>query len=73
MLVDIKDDYQFDPKDPGYLGFINVGLDQWVGEEYKRTWTYIVSKPDLFYPIFEELGLEVAGHMRLDETVFFKK
>ena len=73
MLVDIKEDYQFNPEDPGYLGFINVGLDQWIGEEYKRTWTYIVSKPDLFYPIFEELGLVVEGRFDLDETVFTQK
>jgi hypothetical protein len=73
MLVTIKEDYQFDPDDSGYLGFINVGVDQWIGDDHKRTWTYIVSKPDLFYPIFEELGLAVEGRLDLDETVFTQK
>ncbi len=73
MLVDIKEDYQFNPEDPGYLGFINVGLDLWVGRDAKRTWFYIVSRPDLFKPIFEELGLVLEEGLDLDETVFTQK
>jgi hypothetical protein len=72
MLVAIKEDYQLDPEDPGYLGFINVGVC-WSEEEDWRTWSYIVSRPDLFKPIFEELGLVVEGRLDLEETVFTQK
>jgi hypothetical protein len=73
MLVAIKEDYQFDTDHSGYLGFINVGADLWVGDDLKGTWSYIVSRPDLFEPIFEELGLVVEGRLDLDETVFTQK
>jgi len=73
MLVAIKEDFQFDPEDPGYLGFINVGMGLLVGDDDRRTWSYIVSRPDLFKPIFKELGLEVEGRLDLDETVFTQK
>ena len=73
LLADIRKDYQFDPLDPGYLGFINVGIDLLVGEESKNAWTYIVNRPDLFKPIIEELGLVIDGKLDIDETVFTLK
>ena len=73
QLVDISQDFQFDTQDPGYLGFVNVGLDLWVGEESKATWTYIVNNPDLFGPIMDRLGLVIEGRLDIDETVFTLK
>ena len=73
QLVDISQDFQFDTQDPGYLGFVNVGLDLWVGEESKAAWTYIVNHPDLFGPIMDRLGLVIEGRLDIDETVFTLK
>ena len=73
LLADISQDYQFDPLDSRYLGFINVGIDLLVAEESKTAWTYIVNRPDLFKPIIEELGLAIEGELDIDETVFTLK
>jgi hypothetical protein len=74
MLTAIREDHQFNPRDPGYLGYLNVGIDLWGDERKEDTWFYIVSRPSVFKPIIDELGLEiVGGRLDLAETVFTEK
>ena len=74
LLESFANDYQFDETDPGYLGFINVGIDLLATEADKGAWRYVVANPDLFLPVLDRLGLfvDVGRKLDLEETVFTK-
>jgi hypothetical protein len=75
LLESFANDYQFDMRNPGYLGFINVGVDLLATESDKGAWRYVVANPDLFLPVLDRLGLFVEAGCKLDleETVFITK
>ena len=70
LLEKFRTDFQFDKKDPGYLGFLNVG-SHILEESEIPVWQLICNRAQVFTPILHELGLEIEGD-RLDpeETVF---
>lgn len=71
LIEDIRNDYQLDPMDENYMGFINVGGDLWVGEEQRNAWKLICSRPQFFEDLIESVGLIVeGGRINYDETVF---
>lgn len=78
LLEKFRTDFQFDKQDPGYLGFLNVGVDI-LDEEDVPTWLLICDRQMIFRPILHELGLDIEGPdaplfgyplMNKDETVF---
>ena len=73
LLEGFANDFQFDETDPGYLGFINVGIDLLPDPADKETWTYICENRVLFMLVLPELGLATEEGLDLDETVFVRK
>jgi len=70
LLDQFLNDYQFDPSDSGYLGFINVGRELLVKEEDRNTWSFICQNPRLFEIVLDALGGKTENGFREDETVF---
>ena len=55
LLIVFMEDYQFDPNDPGYLGFLNVGWDL-LDYEDAKTFRFICQHPLMFEDILYSLG-----------------
>jgi hypothetical protein len=69
LLIDFRNDFQFDPESPDYLGFLNVGVDL-LDEEDAETFRFIVNNQDIYEPIMEKLGLTTEQGLDEEETVF---
>jgi hypothetical protein len=70
FLREISEDYQLNPKDDGYLGYVIVFEEGFYDvkkeegfKEFVRTW------PRYKY-LLDKLGLEVQDPPRFDETIF---
>jgi hypothetical protein len=66
FLHNVKNDYQFNPNDPGYLGFLNCGED--ITDD--PGFMIVVDNQEEFKPIMEELGLTTEQGIHTEETVF---
>jgi hypothetical protein len=66
FLHNVKNDYQFNPNDPGYLGFLNCGED--ITDD--PGFMIVVDNQEEFKPIMEELGLTTEQGIHAEETVF---
>jgi hypothetical protein len=66
FLHNVKNDYQFNPNDPGYLGFLNCGED--ITDD--PGFMIVVDNQEEFEPIMEGLGLTTEQGIHADETVF---
>ncbi len=73
LLEKFMNDYQFDPNDSGYLGFLNVGRDLLVKEEDKNTFSFICQNPRLFEMVLDALGGRTANGFHENETIFHLK
>jgi hypothetical protein len=69
LLIDFRNDFQFDKEDPGYLGFLNTGVPL-LSEEDVETFRFIVENQDQYAPVMEKLGLTTEQGFDEDETVF---
>jgi hypothetical protein len=73
LLQRLLHDFQLDPDDPGYLGYVNVGKDHFLDETDSRVFCFICDNPQIFMPIIEALGGGIEGdRLDEDETVFFR-
>jgi hypothetical protein len=66
FLISVRNDYQFDPKSPGYLGFLNCGAD--ITDD--PGFMILVKNQEEFEPIMEGLGLDTESGIHEEETVF---
>jgi hypothetical protein len=69
LLIDFRNDFQFDPESPDYLGFLNTGVPL-LGEEDVETFRFIVENQEGYAPVMEKLGLTTEQGFDEDETVF---
>lgn len=69
LLIDFRNDFQFDKEDPGYLGFLNTGVDL-LSEEDGETFRFIVKNQEIYKPVMDKLGLTTEMGFDEDETVF---
>jgi hypothetical protein len=69
FLIKVRNDYQFDQMDPGYLGFLNCG------EEITDDpgFMILVKNQEEFEPIMEGLGIDTESGIYAEETVFIIK
>lgn len=72
LIHRLLSDFQLDPDDPGYLGFVNVGKDHFLDETDSRVFCFICQNPHIFMPILGALGGKVEGdRFDEDETIFY--
>jgi hypothetical protein len=66
FLISVKNDFQFNPNSPGYLGFLNCG------EEITDDpgFMIVVNNQEEFEPILSGLRLSTEEGINADETVF---
>ena len=66
FLKSVKNDFQFDKEDPGYLGFLNCGDD--ITDD--PGFMIVVNNEEEFIPIMEEMGIDTESGIHAEETVF---
>lgn len=69
LLMDFRNDFQFDEEDQGYLGFLNTGVPL-LNDEDGETFRFIVENQEWYAPVMEKLGLTTEQGFDEDETVF---
>jgi hypothetical protein len=69
LLIDFRNDFQFDKEDPGYLGFLNTGVPL-LSDEDGETFKFIVNNQDQYASVMEKLGLTTEQGLDEEETVF---
>jgi hypothetical protein len=69
LLIDFRNDFQFDKGDPGYLGFLNTGVPL-LSDEDAETFKFIVNNQDQYASVMEKLGLTTEQGFDEEETVF---
>jgi hypothetical protein len=66
FLKTVKNDFQLDKNDPGYLGFLNCGI----GITDDPGFAILAKYPSKFASVMEEMGIGTEDGIREDETVF---
>jgi hypothetical protein len=66
FLESVKNDFQFDKEDPGYLGFLNCGEDITDDPGFMM----VVNHEETFIPIMEEMGIDTEAGIHAEETIF---
>ena len=69
LLMDFRNDFQFDKEDPDYLGFLNTGVPL-LSDEDGETFRFIVENQEFYNPVMDKLGLTTEMGFDEDETVF---
>ena len=69
FLIGVRNDFQFDPMDPGYLGFLNCGEEITDDPGFK----IVVDHSEEFESIMDELNLTTESGFDIEETVFIIK
>jgi hypothetical protein len=69
LLIDFRNDFQFDKNDPGYLGFLNTGVPL-LSDEDGETFRFIVENQEGYSSVMDKLGLTTEMGFDDDETVF---
>ena len=69
LLMDFRNDFQFDKEDPDYLGFLNTGVPL-LSDEDGETFRFIVENQEFYNPVMDKLGLTTEIGFDEDETVF---
>ena len=69
LLIDFRNDFQFDKEDPGYLGFLNTGVPL-LSDEDGETFKFIINNQDQYASVMEKLGLTTEQGLDEEETVF---
>lgn len=73
FLTEIKSDFQLDPKDDRYLGFINVYEDSFMNVETQEGFKIFVETWPKYEKMMNEIGLDTEERPDLEETVFINK
>jgi hypothetical protein len=66
FLISVKNDFQFNPNSPGYLGFLNCGED--ITDD--PGFMVVVNNQEEFEPILGALGISTEEGIHAEETVF---
>jgi hypothetical protein len=66
FLKTVKNDFQLDKNDPGYLGFLNCGIE--ITDD--PGFAILAKYPSKFASVMEEMGIGTEDGIREDETVF---
>ena len=69
LLIDFRNDFQFDREDPDYLGFLNTGVPL-LSDEDGETFRFIVNNQEFYNPVMDKLGLTTEMGFDEEETVF---
>ena len=69
LLMDFRNNFQFDKEDEGYLGFLNTGVPL-LNDEDGETFRFIVENQEFYNPVMDKLGLTTEMGFDEDETVF---
>ena len=69
FLNRVKNDFQFDKNDPGYLGFLNCGI----GITDDPGFAILVKYPSKFTAVMKEMGIDTEEGIHEDETVLILK
>ena len=69
LLMDFRNDFQFDKEDPDYLGFLNTGVPL-LSDEDGETFRFIVENQEFYNPVMDKLGLTTEMGFDEEETVF---
>ena len=69
FLLSVKNDFQFNPTSPGYLGFLNCGED--ITDD--PGFMIVVNNQEEFEPILSGLRLTTEEGINAEETVFILK
>jgi hypothetical protein len=69
LLIDFRNDFQFDKESPDYLGFLNTGVDL-LSKEDAETFRFIIKNQEIYNPVMDKLGLTTEMGFDEEETVF---
>ena len=69
LLIDFRNDFQFDEEDPDYLGFLNTGVPL-LSDEDGETFKFIIKNQEFYKPVMDKLGLTTESGLDEEETVF---
>ena len=69
LLINFRNDFQFDRESPNYLGFLNTGVDL-LSEEDAGTFRFIVKNQEFYKPVMDSMGLTTEMGFDEEETVF---
>ena len=73
-LRDIAMDYQFNPADPDYLGFLNCcPREEWNYNELYALSIFLGREHRIFDLLLQEVGLDIEPGADLDEIVFIER
>ncbi|HPI81949.1 MAG TPA: hypothetical protein PK122_01840 [Candidatus Paceibacterota bacterium] len=72
FLESIANDYQMDPNDPQYLGFVNVYEDGFFNSDEKDGFIEFVRTWPRYKPMMDRLGINVEDNPDIEETVFIR-
>jgi len=70
FLTEIKGDFQLDPKDDRYLGFINVSEDAFMDVDLQEGFKIFIETWPKYEQMMYELGLDTEERPDIEETVF---
>lgn len=70
FLEDLSKDYQLDPKDERYLGYINVYEDGFMDEDTKEGFRIFVETWPRFQKMMYQFGLDTNQEPDIEETIF---
>ena len=70
FLTEIKGDFQLDPKDDRYLGFLNVYADGFMDTKTEEGFIIFVETWPKYEQMMYEIGLDTEERPDLEETVF---
>lgn len=70
FLENLSKDYQLDPNDERYLGYINVYEDGFMDEDIKEGFRIFVETWPRFQRMMYDFGLDINQEPDIEETMF---
>lgn len=71
FLKIVKSDYQFDPEDPNYYGYINLSLDGIIDRDFKEGYILFLKNWRRYLPIMKEMGLYLLDEPFEEQTIIY--
>jgi len=73
-LDQVASDYQFNPNDEGYLGFLNCApIEEWSANEIYTLSIFLTRERKVFDKLLSERGLDIEAGADLEEIIFIEK
>ena len=70
----VASDYQFNPNDEGYLGFLNCApIEEWSDDENYTLSIFLTRERKVFDKLLSERGLDIEAGADLEEIIFIEK